>query len=55
MQISLSTAYTFVTDIPPLSLTQYVQKMFGIINVDFDATAQLSIMYPEFVKYLRKM
>jgi len=29
------------------------RKLLGIINVDFDATGQLFIIYPAFVKYLR--
>jgi len=30
------------------------RKLLGIINVDFDAKCQLLILYPAFVKYLRK-
>jgi hypothetical protein len=30
------------------------RKLLGIINVDFDATGQLMIIYAAFVKYLRK-
>jgi hypothetical protein len=30
------------------------RKLFGIINVDFDATGQLLIIYFAFVKYLKK-
>jgi len=30
------------------------KKLLGIINVDFDATDQLLIIYTEFVIYLRK-
>ena len=30
------------------------RKLLGIINVDFDATVQLLIIYSAFVKYLRK-
>ena len=30
------------------------RKLLGIINVDFDVTGQLQIIYPVFVKYLRK-
>ena len=34
----------------------YMQrKLLGIINVDFDATGQLLIIYSAFVKYLREM
>jgi len=29
------------------------RKLLGIINVDFDATDQLLIVYSAFVKYLR--
>jgi len=29
-------------------------KLLGIINVDFDATGQLLIIYSAFIKYLRK-
>jgi len=30
------------------------RKLLGIINVDFDATGQLPIIYSAFVKYLRR-
>jgi len=30
------------------------RKLLGIINVDFDTTGQLRIIYSAFVKYLRK-
>jgi len=30
------------------------RKLLAIINVDFDATGQLLIIYSAFVKYLRK-
>ena len=30
------------------------EELLGIINVDFDATGQLLIIYSAFVKYLRK-
>ena len=30
------------------------RKLLGIINVDFDATGQLLIIYSAFVKYVRK-
>jgi hypothetical protein len=30
------------------------RKLLGIINVDFDTTGQLLIIYSAFVKYLRK-
>ena len=33
---------------------QLQRKLLGIINVDFDATGQLLIIYSAFVKYLRK-
>jgi hypothetical protein len=31
-----------------------LSRLVGIINVDFDATGQLLIIYSGFVKYLRK-
>jgi len=30
------------------------RKLLGILNVDFDATVQLLIIYSAFVKYSRK-
>jgi hypothetical protein len=30
------------------------RKLLGIINVDFDATGQLQIIYSAFVKFMRK-
>jgi len=30
-------------------------KLLGIINMDFDTTGQLLIIYTAFVKYLKKM
>jgi len=30
------------------------RKLLGIINVDFDATDQLQIIYSAFFKYLKK-
>ena len=30
------------------------RKLLGIVNVDFDATGQLLVIYSAFVKYLRK-
>jgi hypothetical protein len=30
------------------------RKLLGIINVDFDATGQLPIIYSAFFKYLKK-
>jgi len=30
------------------------RKLMGIINLDFDATGQLLIIYSAFIKYLRK-
>jgi len=35
-------------------LIPYAEEVIGIINVHFDATGQLLIMYFVFVKYLRK-
>ena len=31
------------------------RKLLGIINVDFDGTDEILIIYSAFVKYLRKM
>jgi len=36
------------------SLMPYAEEIIGIINVDFDTTGQLLIIYSAFVKYLRK-
>ena len=30
------------------------RKLLGIINMDFDATGQLLIIYSAYIKYLRK-
>jgi len=30
-------------------------KLLGIMNVDFDATCQLLIIYSAFIKYLREI
>jgi len=35
-------------------LTTYTEEIIGIINVDFNTTGQLLIMYSAFVKYLKK-
>jgi len=36
-------------------LVHMQRKLLGIINVDFDATGQLLIIYSAFVKYLNEM
>jgi len=36
-------------------LTPYAEDIIGIINVDFEATVQLLLLYFVFVKYVRKM
>jgi hypothetical protein len=56
MLIFLSSAYKFVSNIPPFKLTPYAQKMCWIINVELDVTGQILIIhvYSAFVKYLRR-
>jgi len=50
----LPTTYKILSNILLSSLTPYAEEIIGIINVDFDATGQLMIIYSAFVKYLRK-
>jgi len=54
MHISLSTAYIFVSNILPLKLTPYAQKIFEITIMAFDSASQLLIIYSAFVKNLKK-
>jgi len=35
-------------------LTPYAEEIIGIINVDFDTTGQLLIIYSAFIEYLKK-
>ena len=48
------TTYKILSNILLSRLTPYAEEILGIINVDFDATGQLLIIYFAFVKYLRK-
>jgi len=50
----LPTTYKILSNILLSRLTQYTEEIIGIINMDFDATGQLMIIYSAFVKYLRK-
>jgi len=50
----LPTTYKILSNILLSMLTSYEKKLLEIINVDFDATGQLLIIYSAFVKYLRK-
>jgi hypothetical protein len=51
----LAIIYKTLSNILLSRLTPYPKKVLGIINVDFDATGQLLIIYSTFVKSLRKM
>jgi len=35
-------------------LIPYAEEIIGLINMDFEATGQLLIIYSAFVKYLKK-
>ena len=50
----LSTTYKILSNILLSRLLHIQRKLLGIINVDFDATGQLLIIYPAFIIYLRK-
>ena len=50
----LPTTYNILSNIMLSCLTPYAEEIIGIINLDFDATCQLLIIYSAFVKYLRK-
>jgi len=50
----LPTTYKIISNIMLSRLIPYSEEIIGIINVDFDATGQLMIIYSAFVKYLRK-
>jgi len=50
----LPITYKILSNILLSRLTPYAEEIIGIINVDFDATGQLMIIYSAFVKYLRK-
>jgi hypothetical protein len=46
----LPATYKLLSNILLSRLTQYAEKIIGIINVDFDATGQLLILYSASVK-----
>jgi len=50
----LPTTYKVLSNILLSRLIPYAEKVIGIINVDFDATIRLLIIYFSFVKYWRK-
>ena len=50
----LQTTYKILSNILLSRLIPHAQEIIGIINVDFDATGRLLIIYPTFDKYLRK-
>ena len=51
----LPTRHKVLSNILLSKLTPYQRKLLGIVNVDFDATGQLLIVYYAFLKYLRKI
>ena len=50
----LSTTYRILSNILLSRLTQYAEKILGIMSVNFNATSQLLILYSAFVKYSRR-
>jgi len=50
----LSTTYNILSNILLSRLIPYAKKLSGIINVAFDATGRLLIIYSAFAKCLRK-
>jgi len=50
----LPTKYKILSNILLSKLTPYADKIIGNITVDFEATGQLLILCPAFIKYLRK-
>ena len=50
----LPTTYKILSNILLSRLTPYAKEIIGIINVAFDATVRLFIIYSAFTKYLRK-
>ena len=48
----LPTTYNTLSNILLSRLTPHEKQLLGIINVDFDATGQLLIIYSAFVRYL---
>jgi hypothetical protein len=50
----LPTTHKILSNILLSKLIPYQKKLLRIINVDFDATGQLLIIYSAFVRYLGK-
>jgi len=50
----LPTTYKILSSILLSRLTPYAEEIIGIINVDFNTTGQLLIIYSAFVKDVRK-
>ena len=50
----LPSVFRVLTNILLSRLTPYAEEILGIINVNFDSTGQLLIIYSTFVKYLEK-
>jgi hypothetical protein len=48
------TTYKILSNILLSKLTPYAEEIIEVINVDFDVTGQLLIIYSEYVKYLEK-
>ena len=51
----LPTTYKILSNILLLRLIPYAKKLLGIINVAFDATGRILIIYTASAKCLRKM
>jgi hypothetical protein len=50
----LPTTYKTLSTILLSRLTPFTEEIIGVINMDFKATGQPQIVYPAFVKYLKK-
>ena len=50
----LATTYKILSSILLSRLTPYAEEVIGIINVGFNATDKLLIIYSALVKYLRR-
>ena len=50
----LPTTYKILSNILFSRLIPYAKEIIGVINVSFDATGRLLIIYSAFAKYLRK-
>jgi len=51
----LPSMYKILSSILLSRLTSYAEEIMGTINVDFNTTGQLLIIYFAFIKYLRKI